>query len=160
MIISSLLLLQTYLSLRVLKISGQLGKTVIACDLVAMAKKIVVFLAWCLPVALTNSSVNYCVGILTLQLQSNLSRYFYRRYLNQKVFYPLASSHFVEEVDQRMTKDIESWSLSLTSMYTCLFKPLLDVALFTYKVASITGARGSLAILGYHIGFVVFAHTF
>ncbi|RNC57985.1 glycosomal ABC transporter member 1, partial [Trypanosoma cruzi] len=160
MIISSLLLLQTSLSLRVLKISGQLGKTVIACDLVAMAKKIVVFMAWCLPVALTNSSVNYCVGILTLQLQSNLSRYFYRRYLNQKVFYPLASSHFVEEVDQRMTKDIESWSLSLTSMYTCLFKPLLDVALFTYKVASITGARGSLAILGYHIGFVVFAHTF
>ncbi|RNF19345.1 glycosomal ABC transporter member 1 [Trypanosoma conorhini] len=159
MIISSLLLLHTYLTLRMLKMGTRLSRTVIGCDLAAMAKGIAAFLAWCLPTALTNSSLQYSLGILTLQLQSNLSRYFYRSYLNQRVFFPLAGSHSVEEVDQRMTKDIEGWSLALAKLYTKLIKPMIDVGIFSYKLASLSGARSPLVIAGYYTGFAAVAYA-
>ncbi|ESL12001.1 hypothetical protein TRSC58_00239 [Trypanosoma rangeli SC58] len=159
LITSLLLLLHTYLTLRLVKMSTHLSRTVIGCDLTAVASAILTFLVWCLPTVLTNSSLQYSVGILTLQLQSNLSRYFYRKYLNQRVFFSLASSPCGKELDQRLTKDIESWSLAVTMLYTRLLKPMIDVVLFSYRLTSLSGARSPLVIAGYYTGFAAFTYA-
>ncbi|KEG09110.1 70 kDa peroxisomal membrane protein [Trypanosoma grayi] len=157
--ISVLLLVRTYLSLCIARMNGHLSKVVVRCDLVAMVKSLVVFLLWCIPTIITNSSLRYCIEMLSLRVQTNLGHYFHRKYLNSKVFYHVVASHDVEEMDQRITKDIEQWSMCVSGLYTSLFKPIIDVALFSYQVAALGGVRSPLIVVAYYTGFAAFAYA-
>jgi ATP-binding cassette subfamily D (ALD) protein 3 len=49
-----------------------------------------------------------------------------------------------------VTRDIERFSESLSSLYATIFKPLLDVILFTYKLALVLGPQGPALIFTYY----------
>ncbi|ORC84782.1 70 kDa peroxisomal membrane protein [Trypanosoma theileri] len=159
LIVSVLLLLRTYLSLRISRISGKLSRDVISCDPASLVKSLIVFFMWCIPTALTNSSIRFCMDTLSLQLQLNVTRYFHEKYLDNKVFFHLAGSHDVEEVDQRITQDIDQWSRNVTSLYTSLFKPIVDIILFSYRVILVGGARSPLLVFAYYNTFAAIAYV-
>jgi ATP-binding cassette subfamily D (ALD) long-chain fatty acid import protein len=51
--------------------------------------------------------------------------------------------------DQRVTADITQFSTELAELYTSLFKPLLDVLLFTHQLTNILGWQGPAIMYAY-----------
>jgi ABC-type uncharacterized transport system fused permease/ATPase subunit len=55
----------------------------------------------------------------------------------------------LESVDQRVTVDIENFCQNLSELYSSIFKPLLDVVVFTIKLNQATGWLGPAILYGY-----------
>lgn len=43
----------------------------------------------------------------------------------------------ISNPDQRLTQDIEKWATSLSNLYSNFTKPILDIVLFSRKLADI-----------------------
>ena len=56
-----------------------------------------------------------------------------------------------------MTTDIEKWANSLSLIYSNFTKPLLDILLFSRKLAELVGWRGPTIVISWYIlsGFVI-----
>jgi len=52
--------------------------------------------------------------------------------------------------DQRLTQDIQKWSDSLSSLFLNFSKPVLDIILFSRKLAELVGWEGPGMILGWY----------
>jgi ATP-binding cassette subfamily D (ALD) protein 3 len=44
--------------------------------------------------------------------------------------------------DQRLTVDIQKWSISLSNLYSNFSKPLLDIVLFSKRLFGVVGGYG------------------
>lgn len=53
--------------------------------------------------------------------------------------------------DQRLTSDAEKWSSSLASLYLNTTKPILDIVLFSRKLAELVGWTGPCLTFGWYI---------
>lgn len=53
--------------------------------------------------------------------------------------------------DQRLTSDAEKWSTSLASLYLNTTKPILDIVLFSRKLAELVGWTGPCLTFGWYI---------
>jgi len=53
--------------------------------------------------------------------------------------------------DQRLTQDLEKWSLSLASLYLNLAKPVLDIILFSRKLSELVGIEGPAMMFGWYL---------
>ena len=58
----------------------------------------------------------------------------------------------IKNPDQRLTQDLDKWATSLSSMYSNLSKPFLDIVLFSRKLSKTLGWQGPGYILSYYIG--------
>lgn len=58
----------------------------------------------------------------------------------------------IQNPDQRLTQDLDKWANSLSTMYSNLSKPILDIVLFSRKLSNTLGWQGPAYILGYYIG--------
>lgn len=52
--------------------------------------------------------------------------------------------------DQRLTQDIDKFSTALARFYSNVSKPVLDVALFSRKLAEQIGWEGPVAVIGWY----------
>jgi ATP-binding cassette subfamily D (ALD) protein 3 len=52
--------------------------------------------------------------------------------------------------DQRLTTDAEKWAKSLSSLYLNIAKPILDIFLFSKKLAELVGWQGPAMIFGWY----------
>lgn len=59
--------------------------------------------------------------------------------------------------DQRLTQDIDKWSQSLSNLYSNFSKPLLDIILFSQKLAELVGFEGPGSMAGWYFiaGFIL-----
>ena len=59
--------------------------------------------------------------------------------------------------DQRLTEDIEKWASCCSNLYSNISKPLLDIFLFSKKLAELVGIEGPLVIILWYFlsGFVI-----
>ena len=48
----------------------------------------------------------------------------------------------IENADQMLTQDIENFSTSLSTLYSNITKPLVDVVVFYHKIVSKFGLKG------------------
>lgn len=49
-----------------------------------------------------------------------------------------------------MTADIEKWANSLSLIYSNFTKPVLDILLFSKKLAELVGWRGPAVVVGWY----------
>jgi len=56
----------------------------------------------------------------------------------------------IQNPDQRLTQDLEKWSYSLASLYLNFTKPVLDIILFSRKLAELVGYEGPGLIFGWY----------
>ena len=52
--------------------------------------------------------------------------------------------------DQRLTVDIQKWAIALSNLYSNFSKPLLDIILFSRKLAAVVGIEGVLLPFGWY----------
>lgn len=61
----------------------------------------------------------------------------------------VGGDHKLESVDQRVTVDIENFCQNLSELYSSIFKPVMDVVVFTIKLTEMTGWLGPAILYGY-----------
>jgi len=65
-------------------------------------------------------------------------RYVNKFLLNNLVFYKITNlDSRIKNPDSRMTHDIDQWASNLSSLFSYLTKPILDIILFSYKLSNI-----------------------
>lgn len=87
-----------------------------------------------------NSALDYFQKKLALAFRSNLTHHFHEGYLNNMHYYKICNlDSRIANPDQRLTTDAEKWATSLASLYLNFTKPVLDIILFSRKLAELVG---------------------
>ena len=56
----------------------------------------------------------------------------------------------ISNPDQRLTQDAEKWAQSLASLYLNITKPILDIVMFSRKLAELVGWEGPAVTVGWY----------
>lgn len=153
--LSALLLLRTGLTLKISACTGLLAKTMVEAERGPFFAAILKLALWSLPAALVNSGLKYLTGLLQLSFRRSLTQHFHQRYLSHRVFFRCVGLGAVDTVEQRVTQDVQRFADEAADMYTTLFKPLIDIVLFSRKVAEHGGYKGPMWIIGYYSAIIV-----
>ena len=77
---------------------------------------------------------------MALQFRMKLTTHFHEGYLQNMHYYKICNlDNRIANPDQRLTNDTEKWATSLSSMFLNTFKPVLDIILFSRKLAELVG---------------------
>lgn len=75
-----------------------------------------------------------------------------QKYLNKIIFYQMSNiDQRIKNPDQRLTDDITRWSESLSQLYSNVSKPVLDIIMFSKKLANVVGWEGPGLIVAWYV---------
>lgn len=143
------LLMRTYLSLLVAKLDGIIVRDLVTADLKGFAKGLVYWYLLAIPSTYTNSMIRFLQSKLALSFRTRLTRYVHDLYLSpSQTFYKLINLDTrIEAADQFITSDISKFCESLSSLYSNISKPALDLILFNYQLGKSIGKLGSAGLV-------------
>ena len=108
-------------------------------------------MAYSIPASIVNSSLEYFNKKLAILYRTRLVNHFNKAYLNKMIYYQVSNlDSRISNPDQRLTQDIEKWAISLSNIYSSFSKPLLDIILFSRKLAELVGWQGPAAAIGWY----------
>eukprot|EP00817_Percolomonadidae_sp_ATCC50343_P000637 CAMPEP_0117422292 /NCGR_PEP_ID=MMETSP0758-20121206/3165_1 /TAXON_ID=63605 /ORGANISM="Percolomonas cosmopolitus, Strain AE-1 (ATCC 50343)" /LENGTH=550 /DNA_ID=CAMNT_0005204833 /DNA_START=399 /DNA_END=2048 /DNA_ORIENTATION=- len=89
--------------------------------------------------------------MLSLRLRINLSTFIHDRYLNDTLFYKATNlgASRIDHADQRVTSDVTNFAEAIPDIYCAVFKPSLDIVLFSTLLSRTTGWQGPAILYGY-----------
>ncbi|EDK41851.1 conserved hypothetical protein [Lodderomyces elongisporus NRRL YB-4239] len=141
------LIFRTWLSLLVAKLDGQIVKNLIAANGKKFSRDLIYWLLIAFPASYTNAAIKYLDQRLALGFRTNLTRYIHDMYLDKTMAYykiGLGSSD-IQNIDQYITDDVTKFCSSLTSLFSSMGKPFIDLIFFSVYLRD---NLGSGAILG------------
>lgn len=152
-ILSGLLCTRTVLSIIIAEMLGRNAQYLVSKNWGAMLNGILNFGLLCIPASYVNSALKYYTGIIALNTRVRLSEHVHLVYLEGTNFYKASNlgDNKIKNADQRVTADITQFSNELADLYTSLFKPLLDVLLFTQQLTNILGWQGPAIMYAYFV---------
>jgi ATP-binding cassette subfamily D (ALD) protein 3 len=148
------LVLRTFLSIYISTIQGGIVKSIIKMDWSMFLKKIGSMALCAVPASFINSYLDYLNKSLAIHFRRSITHYFHNKYLDGMTYYQLTNIDArIPNPDQRLTQDIDKWAHSLSNLYSNVSKPILDIVLFSRKLAVLLGWQGP----GYIILWYVFS---
>jgi len=151
LVLTTLLIVRTGLSIVIAEMLGRNAQHLVGRQWVAMVNGILNFGLIAVPAAYVNSALKYYAGLIALNTRVKLSEYVHSRYLEGTNFYKASNlgDNKIKNADQRVTADISQFAFELADLYTSLFKPFLDVVLFTTQLTRILGWQGPALMYAY-----------
>lgn len=146
-----LLVIRTFLSLRVATLDGRLVSTLVKAQYSQFVK--ILLGQWMLlgiPASFINSLISYTTKLCSVSINRRVSVYLLNKYLaNHHVFYSVAASATSSEIQDNLTRDIYAFSNNSSLLLNQLLKPMLDLILCSFKLlmsnSSMMG-EGTLAL--------------
>lgn len=150
-ILALLLVARTIFSGIVAEIAGSMIQSFVAREWSKGGRIVSNFAIFSVPAALINSGLKYFTTVLSLQFRIRLSKYIHDLYLNDVTFYNVCNLGVdkLDDVDQRITSDIQHLSYEASDIFTSTFKPILDVFLFTALFGKNVGWPGPAILYSY-----------
>ena len=103
------------------------------------------------PASFVNSWLSFYTNRLALQFRTRLVHHFHDSYCSELMSYKVSNiDSRIENADQAMTETLTLWGRSLSELYTNLTKPLLDIVLFSRKLAELMGWGGPGMVMAYY----------
>jgi len=147
-----LLVLRTLLTIRISTIKGKIVKSIVSSDPQKFFNNLMSFGLVALPGSFINSWLEYLQEILSLRLRTGLVQALNSKYLVGKVYYQVLNvDSRVSCPDQVLTEDILKWSKTLAELYCDFSKPVLDIVLFSRKIATVTSAKGPILMIAWYV---------
>ncbi|XP_029385115.1 ATP-binding cassette sub-family D member 3a isoform X4 [Echeneis naucrates] len=101
-------------------------------------------------IALVNNFLKLGLNELKLRFRERLTKKLYDRYLQGFTYYKMGNlDNRIANADQLLTQDVEKFCNSVVDLYSNLSKPLLDIALYIFKLTSAIGAQGPAIMMAY-----------
>lgn len=142
------LVFRTYLSIYLAGANGRIVKAIIELDLKLFIRRILQLCAIAVPASFVNSYLEFQNKRLGVYFRTQLTEHLCDLYLKGMTGYQLTSLDCrVANPDQRLTTDIEKWSHTMSTIYSNFTKPMLDIVLFSRKLAELVGWRGPTAVV-------------
>lgn len=146
-----LLVIRTFLSLRVATLDGRLVSTLVKAQYSQFLK--ILLGQWMLlgiPASFINSLISYTTKLCSISINRRVSVFLLNKYLaNHHVFYSVAASETSSEIQDNLTRDIYAFSNNSSLLLNQLLKPMLDLILCSFKLlmsnSSMMG-EGTLAL--------------
>lgn len=144
-----LLVVRSVLSMRIAKLSGNIATAFVSGSPRSFLVAIGMFVLWTVPTAMVNSGLKYFTGMLQVTFRDHIARHLHARVFQPQVFFRLTGLGLLENVDQRLTQDVSRWSERVCRAYSLIFKPLLDIVLFSSDIATMNqGSYRGPALIG------------
>merc|ERR550537_462968 len=130
---------------------GHVGGAIVSADWPGFLRYIRRFALIGIPASLCNSGIKYQSAILSLRFQRRLTDKLNIQYVTGVNFYKATElpEFKIDNIDSRVTTDVEAFCEQGTEMFCKIFKPILDVLLNTWQLGRDVGARGPAIIIGY-----------
>jgi len=156
-LLSSLLVGRTALSVKIASMIGSNAQLMVSKQYQKLVVQICWFAMFAIPVSCVNSALHYVTGMLALRIRLNLSHHVHEKYLDSVSFYKATSLGVgkISHADQRVTSDVKNFSEAVPEIFCAIFKPTLDVVLFTTLLGRSTGWQGP-AIMYFYLVFSMF----
>jgi ABC-type uncharacterized transport system fused permease/ATPase subunit len=136
------LISRTILSLYISKLDGEIVKSITSVNKKNFYKLIAIWLATSMPAAAINSLIKYNQGKLHILFRNRLFKHFNDLYIDEKLFYKTnVLDNRIQDMDHRLTHDINILANKLSSNYSQLLKPLLDIILNSWLLYSMASNR-------------------
>ena len=149
--LTALLIARTLLSISIATVNGSIVKAIVSKKFGAFVKKLLVLAVYAVPASTINSGLDYLNKKIALMFRSNLTKALNNRYLENMTFYKMKDlDNRITDPDQRLTQDVQKLSDSLAALYGNFTKPILDIILFSKKLAELVGWEGPLTIIGWY----------
>lgn len=114
-------------------------------------KRVFSLMLFAIPSSSVNSGMDYFSKLLSVAFRERLTEYFHGKYLNNMFFYKICNlDSRIGNPDQRLTQDLDKWSQALAALYLNFSKPVLDIILFSRKLAELVGYEGPAMIFGWY----------
>lgn len=155
---NAFLVLRTFLSIYIAGVKGKIVKGIIAANKKTFFKNMGNLALLAIPGSITNSVLNYFQNMLALNLRKGLVDSFNNKYVKGKTAYQLINiDSRIENPDQILTEDIEKWTIALSEFYCDFSKPLLDIVLFSRKLAAVMTYKGPALMIAWYVfsGYVI-----
>ncbi|KMU77623.1 peroxisomal long-chain fatty acid import protein 2 [Coccidioides immitis RMSCC 3703] len=131
------LMLRTYLSLIVARLDGEIVR-----DLVAGKGRAFIWgiIKWCgigTFASYTNAMIKFLQSKVSIAFRTRLTRYIHDLYLNDNLnYYKLSNldGGVGQGADQFITQDLTLFCTAVSSLYSSLGKPFVDLVVFTYQL--------------------------
>lgn len=103
------------------------------------------------PSSAVNSGMDYFTKLLSAAFRQRITHYFHEQYLQRMFYYKICNlDSRIENPDQRLTQDIDKWAQSLAGLYLNVSKPILDIVMFSRKLAELVGWEGPAITIGWY----------
>lgn len=152
--LSAMLIARIWFSLMMATIIGRNARSIVSRDWAALFNGLQTFFLTTIPAAFINCSLKWLADKLSCLFRRRLSEHVNNEYVKGVNFYTVCNLNLggddrLENVDQRVTVDIYDFSTALAQLYTSVFKPVLDVGVFTYQLVHAVGWLGPSILYGY-----------
>ena len=146
-----MLVARSALSVAVAITMGHAAGAIVATDWKTFLRHLRRFALLGIPASLVNSGIKYMTAILNLRFQRRLTDRLNRSYVTGVNFYKATElpEFKIDNVDQRVTTDVEQFCEQGCEMFCDVFKPMLDILLNTWQLGRDVGAWGPTIIFGY-----------
>ncbi|CAO1618728.1 unnamed protein product [Sympodiomycopsis kandeliae] len=150
---TSFLILRTYLSVLVARLDGRLVRDLVSANGKGFLRGLGLWFLLAIPSTYTNSMIRYLQTKLAISFRSRLMRYIHDLYLNDgRNFYKVMNlDSRIQGVDQFITSDVAQFCSALAALYSNISKPVLDMIVFNFQLASNLGWRGQFALFANYI---------
>jgi len=146
-----MLVARSALSVVVAITMGHAAGAIVATDWKTFLRQLRRFALIGIPASLVNSGIKYMTSILSLRFQRRLTDRLNKNYVTGVNFYKATElpEFKIDNVDQRVTTDVEQFCEQGCEMFCDVFKPTLDILLNTWQLARDVGAWGPTIMVGY-----------
>ena len=157
-LLALLLVVRTRLTLIMSGVVGRNAQSLVERNLKQFILNVADIGFWAFPSSVVNSGIRYTTAVLEQRFRTNLQHAIHDKYLSGFVAYHVACEKgTLDNPDHRMTDDILHFSSQITDLFPSVFKPLIDIVTFVWKLSQHGGMMPPILLIMYYIvaGFIV-----
>ncbi|XP_029385113.1 ATP-binding cassette sub-family D member 3a isoform X2 [Echeneis naucrates] len=149
-LIAAMLVARTYCDIWMIQNGTMIESGIISRDINLFKKHFYSYISVIPGIALVNNFLKLGLNELKLRFRERLTKKLYDRYLQGFTYYKMGNlDNRIANADQLLTQDVEKFCNSVVDLYSNLSKPLLDIALYIFKLTSAIGAQGPAIMMAY-----------
>ncbi|KAL3156583.1 hypothetical protein ABBQ38_000874 [Trebouxia sp. C0009 RCD-2024] len=140
--IGVVILLRTMLQDRIASLNGRTVQLVIRQDRPAFIRLIGISVLQSAASAVLAPSLRHVADALAMTWRRRLTAAAHSRYFRGNTFYTTSQLAGMQDVDQRLTKDVDRLCTDLAELIPTMVKPVVDITWFSWQLWRLTGRRG------------------
>ncbi|UJR37666.1 hypothetical protein I4U23_030362 [Adineta vaga] len=140
----STLITRTFLSVYIAHLDGAIVKSLVQRNARNFLSAICIFVGVSIPASFINSLIRYAESKLALAFRTKLTRHAYEAYFQNQTYFRVSNlDSRLLTPDQNLTDDIETFTSTLTHLFSHLTKPFFDIAVISWSLVAMVRQRHS-----------------
>uniref|UniRef100_A0A914DZW5 ABC transporter domain-containing protein n=1 Tax=Acrobeloides nanus TaxID=290746 RepID=A0A914DZW5_9BILA len=134
------LLCRTYADVWMITTSTRIEASIIDRDQKIFRNSVLSYFLAMPLISFVNSLLKFGLSELKIRFREKLTNHLYKQYLDGFTFYKMSNlDNRIANADQLLTQDVDRFCEGLVELYSNLSKPLVDVALYVFKLGGALG---------------------